>query len=192
MRNLLDALVRLPGIGPRSAQRIAFYLLRSEEREWQNLVASLGNLKLKLRFCSVCGNLTSGDPCPICDDNRRDHALICVVEEPKDVIALEQTGSYAGVYHVLMGKIAPLEGIGPEELRVKELVARVRKTLPREVILATGSDADGETTSLYLARLLRPSGIKMTRIAAGIPVGSSLDFVDSSTLTRALEGRRDI
>jgi len=190
MRRLLDALEKLPGVGARSAQRIAFYLLKSDDSLARELVQALGELKGRLRFCSVCGNITSKDPCPICSDPRRDRNLICVVEESRDVIALEATGSYRGVYHVLMGKITPLDGIGPEHLRVKELLARVKKSPPREVILATGSDVDGETTALYLARILRPLKIRLSRIAAGIPVGSSLDFIDPATLSRALEGRR--
>lgn len=190
MQRLLDALVKLPGVGPRSAQRIAFYLLKNEDSLARELAQTLGDLKARVRFCSVCGNLTSNDPCRICCDARRDRKLICVVEESKDVIALEATGSYHGVYHVLMGKITPLEGIGPEHLRVNELRARVKKSPPREVILATGSDVDGETTALYLARVLRPLKVRLSRIAAGIPVGSSLDFIDPATLSRALEGRR--
>jgi recombination protein RecR len=191
MQNALEALTALPGIGPRGAQRILFYLLRSDESKTGRLVNSLGKLKAGIRFCSICGNLTSHDSCRICRDPHRNHRLICVVEDPKDVIALEESGSYRGVYHVLMGKIVPLEGLGPGDLRIKELLSRVKKASPHEVIIATGSDIDGETTALYLARALRPLKLKVTRIAAGIPVGSSLDFMDPATLTKALEGRRE-
>lgn len=192
MRRAVEALTKLPGLGPRSAQRIIFYLLQKEPSETANLLRALNELKAKIRFCSICGNLTSQSPCHICRDARRDHELICVVEDPKDVIALEQPGGFRGAYHVLMGKISPLDGIGPEHLRIKELLARIKESPVREVIVATGSDAEGETTALYLARVLKPLKVKVTRIAAGIPVGSSLDFVDPATLMRALEGRRDL
>lgn len=191
MQKALDALTELPGIGPRSAQRILFHLLRERPEQTQNLLDSLAAVKTRIRFCPVCGNLTSQQTCSICRDLDRDRGLICVVEDPKDVIALEQSGHFPGVYHVLMGKIVPLDGIGHEDIRVKELLARVDKTSPREVIVATGSDIDGETTALYLARELKAAGVKVTRIAAGIPVGSSLDFMDPATLTKALEGRRE-
>ena len=192
MEKLVAALAELPGLGPRSAQRIAFHILRSSEAEVEILMKALGDFKAKIRFCSACGNLTAHDPCPICRDPARDRTVICVVEEPKDVLALEATGSYRGLYHVLMGRIAPLDGVNPEDLRLQELVDRVRKTRPREAIIATGSDADGETTALYVARVLKPIAIKVTRIAAGVPVGSSLDFVDPATLSKALENRRDV
>jgi recombination protein RecR len=192
MERLVSALSELPGLGPRSAQRIAFHILSSSEAEVETLMKALGDFKARIRFCSSCGNLTAHDPCPVCRDPSRDRTLICVVEEPKDVLALEATGSYRGLYHVIMGKIAPLDGVNPEDLRIQELMDRVRKTKPGEVIIATGSDADGETTALYLARVLKPLAAKVTRIAAGVPVGSSLDFVDPATLTKALEGRRDV
>ncbi len=191
MKRAVDALTKLPGLGPRGAQRIIFYLLRREPSETNDLLHALNELRAKIRFCSACGNLTSDSPCHICRDVHRDHKLICVVEDPKDVIALEQADNFRGTYHVLMGKISPLEGVGPEHLRIKELLARVDKSRPREVIIATGSDTDGETTALYLARVLKPLKIRVTRIAAGIPVGSALDFIDPVTLTRALEGRKD-
>ena len=191
MQKALDALTTLPGIGPRSAQRILFHLLRAAPQQTQNLVAALGAVKAQIRFCPVCGNLTAEETCRICRDPQRDPELICVVEDPRDVLALEQAGHYPGVYHVLMGKIVPLDGIGHEDIRVKELLARVRRTPPREVIIATGSDIDGETTALYLSRELKAIGLKVSRIASGIPVGSSLDFMDPATLMKALEGRRD-
>jgi len=191
MQNAMDALTALPGIGPRSAQRILFHLLRNSEVYTRRLIHSLGELKSRIRFCSICGNLTTHDSCRICRDQYRDQGLICVVEDPKDVIALEAAGSYRGVYHVLMGKIIPLDELGPDDLRIKELLNRVKKTAPDEVIIATGSDIDGETTALYLARALKRLQIKVTRIAAGIPVGSSLDFMDPATLTKALTGRQE-
>lgn len=191
MQNALDALTALPGIGPRSAQRIIFHLLHNSRAETDKLIRSLGELKSRVKFCTNCGNLTTSDSCQICRDQQRDHRLICVVEEPKDVVALEASGSYRGVYHVLMGKIIPLDELGPDELRIKELIARIKKIMPHEVILATGSDIDGETTALYLARALRKFKIKITRIAAGIPVGSSLDFMDPATLTKAISGRQE-
>ncbi len=191
MQRALDALTELPGIGPRSAQRILFHILRERREETQTLLDSLAAVKARIRFCPVCGNLTSHQTCSICRDPSRDRGLICVVEDPKDVIALEQAGKFPGVYHVLMGKIVPLDGIGHEDIRVKELLDRAAKTAPREVIIATGSDIDGETTALYLSRELKAAGVKVTRIAAGIPVGSSLDFMDPATLMKALEGRRE-
>ncbi len=191
MQKALDALTELPGIGPRSAQRILFHMLRESGKETQELLDSLAAVKARIRFCPVCGNLTSHRTCAICRDSRRDAGLICVVEDPKDVIALEQAGQFPGVYHVLMGKIVPLDGVGHEDIRVKELLDRVKATRPREVIIATGSDIDGETTALFLARELKSSGARVTRIAAGIPIGSSLDFMDPATLMKALEGRRE-
>ena len=192
MSRTIKALSRLPGIGPRSAQRIAFFLLRSGREQVRELAEALERLKAEVGCCSVCGNLTSSDPCRICADPQRDRGLLCVVEEPKDLIALEESGGYRGLYHVLMGKITPLDGIGPEHIRLAELTRRVREHPPREVIIATGSDTDGETTALYIARILNPLAIKVTRIASGIPVGSSLDFIDPTTLIRALKGRTDI
>ncbi|MDP8235690.1 MAG: recombination mediator RecR [Candidatus Erginobacter occultus] len=191
MQRALDALTELPGIGPRSAQRILFHILRERREETQTLLDSLAAVKARIRFCPICGNLTSHQTCSICRDPSRDRGLICVVEDPKDVIALEQAGKFPGVYHVLMGKIVPLDGIGHEDIRVKELLDRAAKNAPREVIIATGSDIDGETTALYLSRELKAAGVKVTRIAAGIPVGSSLDFMDPVTLMKALEGRRE-
>ncbi len=191
MQRALDALTELPGIGPRSAQRILFHLLRERREETQTLLDSLAAVKARIRFCPICGNLTSHQTCSICRDPARDRGLICVVEDPKDVIALEQAGKFPGVYHVLMGKIVPLDGIGHEDIRVKELLDRAARNAPREVIIATGSDIDGETTALYLSRELKAAGVKVTRIAAGIPVGSSLDFMDPATLMKALEGRRE-
>lgn len=192
MQELLEALIRLPGIGLRSAQRIAFHLLRRPSSETARLARSLEEMKANIRFCVSCGNLTNRSACQICDDPGRDHSTICVVEEPKDVIAIEQAGTYRGVYHVLMGKLSPLDGVGPEDIRIAALEARVKRLSPVEIILATGLDPEGETTALYLGRLLKPTGVKISRLAAGIPVGVSIDYVDPGTLTRAIEGRRSV
>ncbi|HOO78245.1 MAG TPA: recombination mediator RecR [bacterium] len=192
MTDLLERLGRLPGLGPRSSQRIAFHLLLRPAGETKKLGEALEKMKASVRFCASCGNLTNRRTCSICEDPGRDHGIICVVEEPKDVVAFEETGSYRGGYHVLMGKISPLDGVGPEDLRIGALVARIRRQSPREVIVATGSDPEGETTAFYLARVLKPLGVKVTRLAAGIPLGTAIDFVDPGTLTRALEGRRDL
>lgn len=191
MQLLIEELVKLPGFGPRSAQRILYHLLKTDANGVQSLIRAIREFKANIRFCLECGNLTNQDLCRVCRDSRRDRSVVCVVEEPKDVLALESTGVYRGVYHVLMGKIVPLEGIGAEDIRVHELMTRLKKSPVREVILATGSDVEGETTSLYLARLLRPLRVKITRLATGIPVGSALDFVDPGTLVKAIEGRRD-
>lgn len=191
MQSLVDELVKLPGLGPRSAQRILYHLLKRDTAGVQSLIQAIREFKAKIRFCLACGNLTNQDLCRVCRDPRRDRSIVCVVEEPKDVVALEATGAYRGVYHVLMGKIVPLEGIGAEDIRARELVVRLKSSPVREVILATGSDVEGETTSLYLARLIRPLKVKITRLATGIPVGSALDFVDPGTLVKAIEGRRD-
>lgn len=192
MQRAITALSRLPGIGPRSAQRIVFFLLWRGKAQARELWQSLEGLKTGVKFCSICGNLTSRDPCLVCADPQRDRELLCVVEEPKDLIALEETGGYRGLYHVLMGRITPLDGIGPEDIHLAELVKRVKENPIQEVIIATASDTDGETTALYLARMLKPFQVKVTRIASGIPVGSSLDFIDPTTLIRALKGRTDL
>ncbi len=189
---LLDALEKLPGVGPRSAERIAFYLLRAPREYAQQLATSVLEVKDRLRFCEVCFNLTEAPRCPVCQDGARDPALLCVVEEPKDVLAIEKTGAFHGLYHVLLGAIAPLDGIGPELLKIDELFHRLRDGAVREVILATDADKDGETTAAYLSKVLRERNVRITRIASGIPVGSHLEYADQATLTRALEGRREL
>lgn len=189
---LLEALEKLPGIGPRSAERIAFYLLRTSREETQRLAQAITEVKTALRFCEVCFNLSEQDRCRICQDPTRDPAVLCVVEEPKDVLAIEKTGAYRGLYHVLLGAIAPLEGIGPELLKLDELMARLADSHVQEVILATDADRDGETTANHLSKLIHARPVKVTRIASGIPVGSHLEYADQATLAKALEGRREM
>ena len=189
---LLEALEKLPGIGPRSAERMAFYLLRASREEARQLSQAIGDVKDHLRFCEVCFNLSEAERCQICQDASRDPAVLCVVEEPKDVLAIEKTGAFRGLYHVLLGAIAPLDGIGPELLKIEELMSRLSEGVAQEVIVATDADKDGETTAAYLSKRIRPTGLKLTRIASGIPVGSHLEYADQATLARALEGRREL
>jgi recombination protein RecR len=193
LMRLLDALERLPGIGPRSAERIAFYLLRLPKEEGRQLAQAIVDVKELLRFCTICFNLSEGARCSVCDDPTRDASLLCVVEEPKDVLAIEKTGTFRGLYHVLLGALAPLDGIGPELLKMDELMSRVAESGVQEIIIATDADKDGETTAAYLSKLLRGrDGLKVTRLASGIPVGSHLEYADQETLARALEGRRTV
>ena len=192
LARLLEALERLPGVGPRSAERMAFYLLRSSREEAKQLAQAIVDVKEQLQFCQVCFNLSEASQRRICQDPARDASLLCVVEEPKDVLAIEKTGAYRGLYHVLLGAIAPLDGIGPERLKVDELMRRLSDSAVQEVIIATDADKEGETTAAYLSKLIRQTGIKLTRIASGIPVGSHLEYADQATLARALEGRRDV
>jgi len=189
---LLEALETLPGVGPRSAERIAFYLLRTAREEVHQLAQAIADARDHLRFCEICFNLSEEPRCHICSDPTRDPALLCIVEEPKDVLAIEKTGAFQGLYHVLLGAIAPLEGIGPELLKIDELLQRLADGVAQEVIIATDADKDGETTAAYLSKLLRDRTVKVTRIASGIPVGSHLEYADQATLARALEGRRQL
>jgi len=181
-------LSKLPGIGRKSAQRLVFFLLKSSKNEVRQLADALIAIKEKVNFCSICFNITEKDLCYVCDSEQRDRETLCVVEEPNDVLALEKTGEYKGLYHVLGGALSPLEGIGPEDLHVKELMARLNGTI-KEVIIATNPNAEGEATSLYLEKLIKPLDIKASRIARGLPVGGDLEYADEITLTRALEGR---
>ena len=192
LMRLLEALEKLPGVGPRSAERMAFYLLRTSREEARQLSQAIADVKDRLRFCEVCFNLSEADRCEVCQDASRDASLLCVVEEPKDVLAIEKTGAYRGLYHVLLGAIAPLDGIGPELLKIDELMSRLAEGVVQEIIVATDADKDGETTAAYLSKLLRARGVKLTRIASGIPVGSHLEYADQATLARALEGRREL
>ncbi len=190
---LITELTRLPGLGRKSAQRIAFHLLRSPEGESKRLAAAIVDLKANVHDCSICGNVTETEPCALCADPRRDSTLLCVVEQPMDVLALERTGEFKGRYHVLKGALSPVDGVGPEQLRLKELIDRARAGGVAEVIVATNPTAQGEATALYIARLLQgEKEIKVTRIARGVPMGSDLEFSDQVTLARALSGRKEI
>jgi recombination protein RecR len=192
MNRLIDELSKLPGIGPKSAQRLAFHLFESSKEDVVRLAKAMIETKDRLRFCQRCGHLTEQDFCGICQDESRDHGLICVVEEPKDVIVLEKTREYRGVYHVLHGALSPLEGIGPEELRIKELLSRLAGGQVREVILACDPNVEGEATALYLSKLIKPLKITVTRLARGLPVGGDLEYIDEVTLSKALEGRQEM
>ena len=188
---LIDELGRMPGVGPKSAQRIAFYLLKLPKEDAQRLAHAINEVKDRISFCTRCYNIAEGELCGLCLDERRDPTLVCVVEEPRDIVAVEKTQEFRGRYHVLQGAINPIEGVGPEQLRVKELLARLDREGIVEVILCTNPNIEGEATAMYLARLLKPLGLKVTRIASGLPVGGDLEYADELTLGRALEGRRD-
>jgi recombination protein RecR len=190
VQDLIDELGRLPGVGPKSAQRLAFHLLSSDEDDVARLVSALTEVKRRVRFCSVCGNVAQEEQCRICRDPRRDGASLCVVEEPKDVVAIERTREFRGRYHVLGGAISPIEGVGPDDLRVRELFSRLASGEVTEVILATDPNLEGEATATYLARMLKPMGLRVTRLASGLPVGGDLEYADEVTLGRAFEGRR--
>lgn len=189
---LIDELTKLPGIGEKTAQRLTFFLLKAPEEDVRELANALVAVKEHVRYCSVCGNITEHDPCRICRDDRRNKQIICVVEEPNDLFAIERTREYSGLYHVLMGTLSPLDGIGPEDIRIQELLVRLQQSVCEEVIIATNPNVEGEATAMYLAKLLKPLGIKITRIAHGIPVGGDLEYADEITMTRALEGRREV
>ena len=189
---LIDELGRLPGIGPKSAQRIAFHLLKLPADDVNRLAMSISDAKARVRFCVRCWNFADGDLCPICLDDRRDTTTLCVVEESRDIVSIEKTGEFRGRYHVLLGAMSPLDGIGPEQLKMKELFARLEPEGIQEVIVCTNPNTEGEVTALYLARMLRPFGIRVTRIASGLPVGGDLEYADELTLGRALEGRREL
>ncbi|AIC47134.1 recombination mediator RecR [Rhodoluna lacicola] len=192
VQELIDELGRLPGVGPKSAQRIAFYLLQTEDDQAQKLAQVLMEVKERVRFCEVCGNVTEETQCNICRDSRRNRTAICVVEESKDVQAIERTREFRGLYHVLGGAISPIEGIGPDQLRIKELMARLGNPEIQEVIIATDPNLEGEATATYLTRMLSPLGIKISRLASGLPVGGDLEYADEVTLGRAFEGRRTV
>ncbi len=189
---LVEALQRLPGIGPKTAQRLTFHLLKQPDGVVRELADALVDLKARVVHCSRCFSVTDEDPCRICASPARDPAVVCVVEEPNDLLAMERTGEYRGRYHVLLGALSPLDGIGPDELKVRELLARVETDGVREVILATNPNVEGDATAIYLAKLLRPLGVRVTRIARGLPVGGDLEYADEVTLARALEGRREM
>jgi recombination protein RecR len=188
---LIEELNKLPGIGPKSAKRLAYHLLRSPDEEAKALAEAIVTLKEKIKLCSVCFNNTDCDPCRICQDKERDHSKICVVEKPSDILPLEQTGKYDGVYHVLHGTISPTQGIGPEELKIKNLLARLKDGSITEVIVATNPNVESETMAMYLQRLIKPLGIRVTRLARGLPFGAELEYADDLTLGQALENRRE-
>ena len=192
VQNLIAQISRLPGIGKRSAERIALHLLKSGPDTSQSLAQALLETKSKIRNCSRCGNYTEHDPCEICQNPRRDQSVLCVVEGPNDILTLERSGAFHGVYHALMGKISPLNGIGPEQLRVAALLERVKQEKPGEIVLALGADVESEATAHYLAEQLKPLGVNVSRIGLGLPAGSSLETADEVTLARALEGRRTL
>jgi recombination protein RecR len=189
---LIEEFYRLPGIGPKSAQRLAYYVLRMPAQDARSLADAITEVKERVTLCSVCQNVTEVDPCRICTDAGRDRSVICVVEEPLDILALERIGSYHGLYHVLHGAISPMDGVGPEDLKVAELLARLRDGGISEIILATNPNLEGEATAMYLSRFIGPLGIKATRLARGLPAGGDLEYADDDTLTRALEGRREL
>lgn len=190
VQDLIDELGRLPGVGPKSAQRIAFHVLQADQGDVERLVQALVQVKATVRFCVVCGNIAQGEQCRICNDSRRDLTCLCVVEEPKDVVAIERTREFRGRYHILGGAISPIEGVGPDDLRVKELFTRLADGAVSEVIIATDPNLEGEATATYLARLLAPLDVRVTRLASGLPVGGDLEYADEITLGRAFEGRR--
>jgi recombination protein RecR len=192
VQDLIDELGRLPGIGPKSAQRIAFHMLKLPKDDALRLATAIAVVKDRVSFCTICFNISEGDQCGICSDPRRETSIVCVVEEPRDIVAVERTGEFKGRYHVLQGAISPIEGIGPDQLRVKELLTRLEPEGIEEVILCTNPNIEGEATAMYLARLLKPLGLTVTRIASGLPVGGDLEYADELTLGRALEGRREL
>ncbi len=192
MQALIDALSRLPGIGPKSAQRIAFHLIKSDDRDVEHLSDAITKAKATVRFCERCSNFAETTLCHFCSDDRRDSTTICVVEESRDVVAIEKTGEFRGRYHVLLGAINPLDGVGPEQLKIRELLVRIEPESVKEVILCMNPNTEGDVTSMYLARILKPLGVKVTRIASGLPVGGDLEYADELTLGRALEGRREV
>jgi recombination protein RecR len=192
VQDLIDELGRLPGVGPKSAQRIAFHLLQTEPTDAQRLADAITRVKATVRFCDRCWNISEADECRICRDPRRDAAVLCVVEEARDVVAIERTREYRGRYHVLGGAISPIDGIGPEELHIKELLRRLDAESVAEIIIATNPNVEGEATASYLSRLLQPLGVRVTRLASGLPVGGDLDYADEITLGRAFVGRRDV
>ena len=192
LNKLINELSRLPGIGGKTAQRLAFHILSMDEKSAMELANAISDAKKSMTYCSVCGNLTDTDPCAICSDDSRDKSTICVVESPKDVVAMEKIREYRGYYHVLHGAISPMDGIGPDDINLRSLIVRLQDEAVKELIIATNPNIEGEATAMYIARLIKPSGIKVTRIAHGIPVGGDLDYADEVTLLKAVEGRREL
>ncbi len=192
VQSLIDELGRLPGVGPKSAQRIAFHLLKIPVDDVARLATAITDAKARVRFCSQCFNFADSELCPICLDDRRDSSVLCVVEESRDIVSIEKTGEFKGRYHVLLGAMSPLDGIGPEQLKMKELFARIEPESIEEVILCTNPNTEGEVTAMYIARMMKPFGVRVTRIASGLPVGGDLEYADELTLGRAIEGRREL
>ncbi|ADI25092.1 recombination mediator RecR [Geobacillus sp. G4] len=192
LSKLIDSFMKLPGIGPKTAARLAFHVLAMKEDTVLEFAKALVDVKRHIHYCTICGHITDTDPCYICKDERRDRTTICVVQDPKDVIAMERMKEYNGLYHVLHGAISPMEGIGPEDIKIAELLTRLQDETVQEVILATDPNIEGEATAMYISRLLKPTGIKVTRIAHGLPVGGDLEYADEVTLSKALEGRREL
>ncbi|MBM3800962.1 MAG: recombination protein RecR [Acidimicrobiia bacterium] len=191
VETLIEELRKLPGIGSKSAQRLAFFLIRTPKREAEKLAHAILAAKESIRYCSVCNNITDVDPCRYCSDPARDRTVLCILEEPHNILAIERTREYHGLYHVLLGAISPLQGVGPDQLEIPGLMKRLQEGQVKEVILATNPNIEGEATALYLSRLIKPLGVKVTRIATGVPVGGDLEYADHITVSRALEGRRD-
>jgi recombination protein RecR len=192
LQNLIDQFKRLPGIGAKSAQRLAFHVLKTPREDAERLVDAIRDVKDRVTYCTICNNFTDVDPCQYCADPARDHRLVCVIEEPQNVNVIEKTGGFRGVYHVLLGSLSPLQGIGPDDLKIKGLLSRLASDQIEEIILATNPTVEGEATAIYLARLLKPLGVRVTRIATGIPVGSDLEYADELTMGKAMEGRREV
>ncbi len=192
LNRLINELSKLPGIGGKTAQRLAFHILSMDEKSAIELANAISDAKKSMTYCSVCGNLTDTDPCAICSDDSRDKSTICVVESPKDVVAMEKIREYRGYYHVLHGAISPMDGIGPDDINLRSLIVRLQDEAVKELIIATNPNIEGEATAMYIARLIKPSGIKVTRIAHGIPVGGDLEYADEVTLLKAVEGRREL
>jgi recombination protein RecR len=192
LQNLVDQFKRLPGVGAKSAQRLAFHILKTPREDAERLCEAIREVKDRVTYCSTCNNITDVDPCLFCADESRDHRVICVVEEPQNVHVVEKTGGFRGVYHVLLGALSPLHGVGPDDLKIKGLLTRIGTDRVDEIILATNPTVEGEATAIYLARLLKPMGVRVTRIATGIPVGSDLEYADELTMGKAMEGRREV
>jgi recombination protein RecR len=192
LQHLIDQFKRLPGIGAKSAQRLAFHVLKTPREDAERLCDAIRDVKDRVTYCSICNNITDVDPCVFCADDARDHRVICVVEEPQNVNVVEKSGGFRGIYHVLLGALSPLQGIGPDDLKIKGLLARIGAGGVDEIILATNPTVEGEATAIYLARLFKPLGVRVTRIATGIPVGSDLEYADELTMGKAMEGRRDV
>ena len=192
MKSLIEELSKMPGIGPKTAQRLAFYILRCPKDEAEALAGAIRKVKESVRFCKVCNNLSDEDTCEICKSSTRNRTLLCVIEEPNDIVTIEKAGNFNGVYHVLLGSLSPLDGIGPGELKIKELIGRVKKEKFKEIIIATDFNTEGEATALYLIRVLKSSGAKLTRVAYGIPVGGDLEYADQAPIVKAFEGRREL